>query len=475
MTTSPRDVDAYLTAIGQTVERIAPNIDIKKGPLSVLAYALAVEGSRTENLATYLQRLYQLSDPSQIMDDDLFELSLNFGKDPNVAKLSQGIVFFFRTTRPEPDTTYRAEIGTIVSTSDGRFNYSVIEANEMNGSIADVYYNSSLGRYEIPVLIEAEAAGTDYNLPPNTITTIQTFQDDFDGCVNRDYMRNGDDPPDAYQIRTVLWNAMQGLNSNITGQVNRIISDVAPTGVDEFSIVPSTDYVNFERLSQVTGKYGYDVYLITDNVLTHLYRGTASGGEVSLPLERKPVLSIQYVSVDGVQVPFSFSQDQAPEHRLSPLANDTVTLSTPLQPGQTWEIGYQYYNLVYEINSAIQGRLRLFDSDVLIRSARATDIYIAGEIRTFSTANEGDIINNIRTYTQGYLRNPDDPSVSYQSFVQVLDPYNYQRSVESSVDGLQQFRLTRFVRLDRATLPIERITLDGKTEYPTLSINFDIT
>ena len=475
MPTSPRDVDAYLVALGQTIERIAPNIDVNKGPLAVLSYAAAVEGSRTEVLASYLQRLYQLSDPSQIMDDDLFELALNFGKDPNVAKLAQGIVFFYRTTRPEPDQIYRAEIGTIVSTSDGRFNYSVIEANEMNGNIADAYFNSSTGRYELPVLVEAQAAGTDYNLPPNTITSIQTFQDYFDGCVNRDYMRNGDDPPDAYQVRSILWNAMQGLNSNITGQVNRVIASIAPTGVDEFSIVSSTDYINFERLSRVTGKYGYDIYLITSNVLTHIYRGTANGGEMSLPLERKPVLSIQYVAIDGVQVPFSFNQDQAPEHRLSPLANDTVSLSVPLQPGQTWEIAYQYYNLVYEIHTAMQGRIRLFDSDVLVRSARAVDIYIAGEVRTFSTVDEGDVISSLRAYTQGYLRNPDDPAISYQTFVQVLDPYDYQRAVEASIDGLQQFRLTRFVRLDHATLPIERITLNGKTEYPTLAINFDVT
>lgn len=475
MPTSPRDIDAYLTAMTQSLQRINPNVDVTKGPLSVLFYAMAIEGSRTENLAAYLQQIYQLSDPSQIREDDLFQLALNFGKDPNVAKLAQGTVYFFRSTRPEAGQTYVAQVGTVVSTSDGRYNYIVTEGNEMNGDIADVYFNTSASRYEIPVVVEATAAGIDYNLPPNTIKTIQTFQDDFDGCVNTDYMRNGDDPPDAFQVRDILWNSMMGLNSDIVGHTNAILSTVSPTGIDSFNIVSSADFFNFERLTSVSGKFGYDVYLITDNVMSRIERGTADGGETFLTFERKPVLSVQYVAVDGVSVPFSLDVDTAVAFRGSPKSNDRVTVATALQPGQTWEVSYQYYNTVYEAHEVLQGRMRLFDSDVLVRLANPVDIYVAGETRVFSTADSSSVINDIRTFTEGYLRSPDNPSTSTRTFVTVLDPYEYQRAVEASVDGVQQFRLTRFARLDVATLPIERISLNGRNEYPSLAVNFDVT
>lgn len=475
MPNSPRDLDAFLTDLIAAVRNIDPSLDIQKGPLAVLMYAFASEGSRMEAFAAYLGSLYQLSDPTLILDEDMFELALNFGKDPNVARTSQVTVWFHRNTRPVAGEIYTVSVGTIVSTDDGRFNFTVVDGNEMNGDIADVYFNSTTGRYEVSAICEAVAAGTDYDLPPSTINTIQTVQDDFDGVTNRDYAVQGEDPPDKYGVRDIIWNAMQGTNQDTAGQIENIVTDISPSGVDDYSLVSSTDFDFYQRLGNTSGKLGYDVYMITDVTRETFDRGVADGGETFLEFEKKPVLSVVYVAVDGTRVPFSLDRDTSPVWRGSPQANDRVELASALQPGQSWEVRYLYYDVVYDVNQAMQNRIKVFSSDTLARIADAIDVYVAGEAGVYSTSNREEVIEDIRSFTQGYLRNPDNPSIAYQQFVTYLDPADYQRAVESNVDGVQNFRLTRFARLDGAVLDIEALSFNGKTEYPVLNINFDVT
>jgi len=471
MAYSPRDIDALLTALNNSMRLLDPSLDVKKGPLAVLLYAVANAQAETESFSSYLQQLYQLSDPSLISDEDMFELALNFGKDPNVARLSRVTVYFYRNTRPEAGEFYDVIEGTQVSTDDSRFNFTVVEGNSMNGDLADSYYNADRGRYEIPAICEAVAVGTDYDLPPNTITTIQTVQEDFDGCVNLDYAKNGDDPPDKYQIRDIIWTALQGTNASTAAQLETIINDISPTGVDDYTLVPSTAFETYKRLGNTTSKLGYDIYLITDSVQETFERGTALGGETFLALDKAPVLSVVYVAVDGATVPFSFTADTSDAWSGTPRANDRVQLSTALQPGQTYEIRYLYYDVVYDVNDALQGRIKVFGSDTLVRLAGTVDIYIAGELSSFATTDSDAVADDIRTFTEGYLRNPANPSQAYQTFVTDLDPYDYQQSVEANVDGVRNFRLTRFARLDNAVQAIEYITLDGSTEYPVLSLD----
>lgn len=476
MPTTPRDVPSYLNDLINSVRRIDYRIDMEKGPIAALAYGFATQGNQTESFSSYLQSLYQLSDPTLIRDEDMYELLLNFGKDPGVARRSRVPVYFFRQTRPKAGELYYVRAGTVISTDDGRLNYQVIEERTMNGDIPDVYFNPVDRRYEISAMCEAIAIGTDYNLPPGNINTINTVQDDFDGCINKTYARRGNDPPDKFGQRNIIWNTLQGVNQNLAGNIGSVISDIAPNGVDAFEIVTSTDFIHFKRLSILQGKIGYDVYMITDSLSEYIDHDTAAGGETFISLDRKPVLSVRYVAVDGIEVPFSLDVDTSDALRGSPLANDRVQLATPLQPGQVWEVGYLYYDVIYETNEAIRSRnTRLFGSDVLGRQADAVEIYIAGSTTTFATAETSDVINDLRAFTEDYLRDPDNPGVSFQTFVPVLDPSDYQRAAESTVNGLQDLKIDRFVRLDQATMDIERISMNGLTEYPALSVNFDVT
>lgn len=475
MANTPRDVDAYWTDITASVERQDPSLDMQKGPLAVLAYGVATAGSQQESFSAYLQSLYQLSDPTLIADEDIYELALNFGKDPNIARVSRGTVYFYRTARPEAGVIYPATEGTIVSTDDGRFNFIVVEGNEMNGDLADSYFNSEEGWYEIPTICEAVAAGTDYDLPPTTVNTIQTVQDNFDGCTNKDYLREGDDPPDKFAVRNIIWNSTQGVNQDTAGQIETIITDISPTGVDDYMTVPSTDFAFYPRLGQTSGKLGYDIYLITDRTRDTVEHDTALGGETFLSFKRKPVLTVDYVAVDGVGVPFSLDVDTTDAWRGSPRANDRVQLATALQPGQVWEIRYLYYDVVYDVHQAMQNRLKIFSSDTLVRLADSREVYVAGEATVFATADRDSVIDGIRNFTISYLQNPQNPSIGYSTFVTGIDPLDYQRSVEGNVDGVQQFKLSRFIRLDGAVMDIEFLSFDGRTEYPVLAVNFDVT
>lgn len=94
---------------------------------------------------------------------------------------------------PEPVIIYPI----VVSTSDGlQFNTNTntiikyaetdivnIEGTELPG-IASDYLNSSTGKYEFPVRVEAEEAGSDYNIEANTVTILVTKYPLLTGIVN---------------------------------------------------------------------------------------------------------------------------------------------------------------------------------------------------------------------------------------------------------------------------------------------------
>jgi len=471
MSTKPRDVDSYLTALTDTINNIDPSLDISKGAAAVLMYAAAVVGSQTEVQAAYLQTLYRLDDVDGIDDEDIFSLGLNFGLDPNRGIPARGLVYFYTTVPPEEGTVKKVENGYIVSTSDSRYNFLVVESAEMSSDNASAYYNSTEKRYEVPVSVIAEAVGDDFNLPPGVINTIQTTQEDWDGVINKDYMRQGTDPLDKYQFRNLIWNAQQGLNQSTVGNMITTFLDINPVAFDDISVVSSSDLDVFKRIHKLEKKMGYDVYIISDSTKDAIQSGIANGGETYIQLEKQPVLSVVYVLVDGVQVPFSLEKETDEAWKESAKATDKITLSTPLQPAQTYEIRYLYYDLIQEGQEAIEAKESIFGADVLLRLAETVDIFIEATAYAISTINPEDVVAEIESFTAGYLRDPDNPSSSVQLFVDRLDPYHYQQAIEANIDGLSHFRLTKFVRTDRAWLDIEEIALDGVTQYPTLSIN----
>ena len=476
MTSStPRTVDAIIDSIGSNAADVNPAADLRKGPLGVLQWAIANELSRSENFSSYTQTIHQFENASLIERQDLISLGRNYGKNPDVGRASRTLVHLYRNSRPLQGKTYPAPAGTVVASKDGRFQFVTLNSLLMDGNYADIYFSPNDRWYEIPVMVEATAVGSDYDLPPYTITRLMTSLEDFDGCVNKtDVHRRGSDPIDALQFIRLLQNTMQGIGTDLAGNAVGILQDVDPTGYDDIAFVPSTDFSRFVRGKSLHGKLGYDFYVITDSVEETIQDGVAQGGEIIINLTYKPALAVSYVSVNGVPVAFSFEQDQNPQWKGSPISNDRVRLLTPLLPMQTYQISYVYYDFVYMGHQSFQGRAKPFQTNVVVRLANPVEIYISGEAVIQSSADRSQVISDLRNFTMRYLRNPDRPASNQRTFVTSLDPVDYVRVAQSSVSGLNNLKLSGFIRLDRAYLPIERIVLDGATEYPLLSANFDI-
>lgn len=473
-TSNPRDIEEIIRSMDETYREVDPAIDSRKGPVAVLNYGVASELARTEDTADYLRSVYQLANPELLEDDDIVQIGLNYGKDPNIGRASQVLVFLFKLSRPEAATTYTAEIGTLVSSQDGRFVYSLLDEASMEGDSADVYFNPELNRYEVGVLAEAIAVGVDYNLPPLTINTFSTPIDSFDGVENKDYATGGSDPIDKTQFRNVIWDALRGIGSDLAGAITNIISDLDPTGFDDISFVPSTDYEHFERLSVLHSKLGYDIYLISNAIRETIQSGFTQGGETFLELEKKPVLSVRLVTLNGTDIAFSLDSDTNPEYQGSPLADDRVTFTTPLPPAQAYEIRYIYYNFVFDANAILQDRERPFETDVLVRRANPVEVVIVATLKSSSTSEREDLINEIRAFTIQYFRDPGAPSAQLSQFYELLDPVDYSGSVETAINGVTDFRLDRFARIDKAFMDIDVIYFNGLTEYPVLSPQFEI-
>lgn len=472
---SPRSLDTIIDGIHTSSGQVNPAADIRKGPIAAAVWAVCTELARTEEFVGYLQDLYQFENPELIEPDDLFNIGANYGKDPNVGRSTRTTVYFYRLSRPEPGKVYEVPTGTSCSTLDGRFVYGSINFGQMDGNFADTYYSPDDLWYEIPITIEAANVGADYDLPPNTITRILDSLEGFDGCVNKnDVTRQGSDPVDAIQFILNLQNTLQGIGGDLAGKIIDVIQDVDPTGFDDIAFVRSSDYDRFKRNKQLQGRLGYDVYILTDLTDQFLQENTARGGELRIPLDRGPVLSVDYVTVNGSPVVFSFNPETNPALEMSPDGNYEVVLQDPLLPLQSYQVSYLYYSFCWEANESFGDRLSPFETDVLVRLPINREVYIAGEAIVASTGDRDQVLADLRTFTERYLRNPDALDLQRRTFVTVLDPTAYVQNAIAAVTDLSNIKLTSFVRLDDARLPIEFITFDGATEVPILSPNFDV-
>jgi hypothetical protein len=472
--TTPRSVEDILDSIEETTRSVDPQVDIRKGPIAVANYAHANELARTESQTGYLRTVYQLSRADELEDEDIAQLALNYGKDANVGRASEVLVHLFRRTRPEEGQVATAEAGTLVGSSDGRFVFTTLDEARMDGNFADVFFDAENRRYEIAVKAEAIAIGNDFDLPPGTINRLITPLEEFDGVVNKDFARRGQDPIDKFTLRNLIWGSLQGIDRDVVGNIFQVLSDIDPRGFDVLSFVASTDLVTFQRRGFVTGKVGYDVYLISENISEDIQNGVADGGETTILLDKRPVAAVNSVVVDGVAVPSSVDVDTNPAFAGSPRSNDRVSLLDPLEPASNFQIIYQYFTMVYEGNDVFVGREKVFGADVLVRRANPIDVFVSGTVSVSSTANRDDVIEDLRQFTEEFLNDPEVPSARTSTFVEVLDPVDYVETAERSVDGLLSFKLDGFVRPDRAFLDVEIITFDGKTEFPVLSPAFSV-
>jgi hypothetical protein len=474
-TNSARSLDSIVQGIKESSGEVNPAADIRKGPLAVAVWAISNELARTEEFVQYLLNLYQYENPELIEEDDLYNIAANYGKDPNAGRATQTVVHFYMLSRPEPGKVYPIPVGSSCSTEDGRFVYSSLNFGQIDGNYADSYYNSTDQWYEIPILVEARNVGSEYDLPPETITRVLDVLEDYDGCINKsDVTRQGSDPVDPIRLINNLQNTLQGVGTDLGGKIIDVIQDIDPTGFSDIAFVPSSDFERFKRNKILQGRLGYDVYVITEVTQQRFQEGTARGGETRIPLDRGPVLSVEYVNVNGSPVAFSFNPETSPALANSPEGTYEVVLSDPLLPLQSYQISYLYYSFCWEANNALSGREAPFQTETLVRIPENREVYIAGEAIVSSSGDREQVLSDLQTFTERYLANPESPELVGRTFVAVLDPGAYVRNAVSSVTNLSDIKLTGFVRLDDARLPIELITFDGATEVPLLSPNFDV-
>lgn len=474
MAQSPRTTEDIIVSLSSTHETIDATIDIQKGPISVLLYAFAAELARVEQFTSYLTTLYNMDRIEDFEEDDIENIGRNYGKDPFTGDAAEGIVTFYRFDTPESTIQYYVPSGTLVSTSDIRYVFSVIDDVVMNGSAAEVYYNPDTRRYEVNAKVAAISAGDDFNVPPGVIDQIASDVPDFDGVINMAATRNGADPFDVLQFRNIIWEAMQGLNPAIYGRVVSTILEADPVNTDNVSIVPSADFENFARLKMLNGTVAYDFYVITDNISEEIQSDFANGGEQSIILQKRPVNSVEYVLVNGQSVPFAFNPDTDPATRGSGLSNDRVALTTPLLPAQRYEIKYFSYAAISDSQNQLDSDQSPFGAELLIRLADPVPVYIGGTIGISTVSDKDTTIETMRLFTSAWLKSPGNIG-GRQEFIDSLDPAEYQSAMRENVIGLTRFSLTNFVRMDQALADIEQIVFNGLTEYPLLSPNFDIT
>lgn len=170
------------------------------------------------DLVNRLDLIQDLSNAALMTEDELDMIGLgNYGIARNPGARASGYVY----VSMNPDyVTEKVIIGPITVTNNKGLRYSnavstIIKYNEDDSTnipgtiipgLAADYFNATTGKYEFPIFVEAEEAGTLYNAEPNTITTLGTKYPLLDPVVsNKEDFSNGFDKEsnDKYAERII--------------------------------------------------------------------------------------------------------------------------------------------------------------------------------------------------------------------------------------------------------------------------------
>lgn len=139
--------------------------------------------------------------------------ALNFSKVRKGARSAVTSVNFFRTQAPTSDITINA--GTTVSTAltdvSNGIQFQTVQTITMRSALALSYFNTTTGKYEIAVEVQAVVPGIAGNVGANTITTVKDTVGGIEGVYNPFAASGGLDQESATQLQTRLADALASI------------------------------------------------------------------------------------------------------------------------------------------------------------------------------------------------------------------------------------------------------------------------
>lgn len=432
--------------------------DVERGPFYALAIKsvaapLADASSRVERLAL----ISTMQFPSVVTKDEAIATARAFGETLGGATYARGLAFAFTGRAPTGGETFTVNEGDIFLTGAATGPvFEAVETRSLTAANADAYFNPTFRRYELPVRVQALAAGVAGNIAPRTIRAVTAPDGPFDGATNSTRFYGG---AESNSIETMYRNVQakfSGLDMFSRGGLPSRLLKVDAERIQEIDMTYASEYPNlFYRLPD--GQC-IDIWVsssVRDESASETF--SAGAGQVAFPLSRAPVLYLTAVAVNGVPASATLVLDDSAGYGRSARESSIVNLSVPASAGDLVDITYGYDGLIADLQSDLQGFVNdpttggIYGVDALVRYKRDLPV-VAGITGTvLGTFDPTSVEQEVIDAATDYLVSGDTERGVRRAGV-------LRDILEDTVPGIASLRINLFCRASVGTL-VEAISV----------------
>lgn len=447
-----RSVEEIQASMQKSVETADPTIESRSGPVfNIMLQPVANEISRIETEQDRISALYSLQFQEVATTEETDALASNFGIQRAPGAKASVVVFFFRFTRPQDPALVRR--GSLVSNADGTLQYIVQADAVIDPSNADAFFNASRRTYEVAVNVEAVSPGETFNVPSFRINTLVTANTDFDGVENRSAAGGGSEQETQTAEVSRIRQRFAGLNTGSIDGISFVASNSFPEFVKDVAVIQPSNTL-FLRAPTTPA---LDIYIAGNNEETVRQSFVAIGGETILSLVSTPALvGTLVLTVNGnVDANAVIVPDEG-VNAGTVRAQDTVLLSSPMNPGDLAVFSYSNNRLVFDVQQEYEpstiGDSLLFGTDILVHTARVAKITTIMSIRVASSFDVPRTTDQVQSVVQDF--------VNQNIFGITLFPEQLREQILTTIQGVTSLDLQEFRRTDKSLRDIEIIELD---------------
>lgn len=459
-----RTADQRIASLAKRVQDSDKSVEYDKGPVfDLMIRPVGEELGSAEDKADYISNLYT-SAFSEVADErEVLALETNFAMEGQGSGKSSKTKaqYFFRFARPQVGESFMIAEGTLVANADSSMVYRTIETVFMEGQYADIYYNNKEGWYGIPVLTEATAIGSAYDLKQGRVNKILSVVDGWDGTINLADYAGGEEAESNSQKVARIKKRFEGMDTGTFGGVESRVLNYNPAVISSVRLVDPSNQTIFKR---PTIRPALDLYIIGQDMLVTTDTFTASDGQTSYVLKNQPVYSVSSVTKNGTAITtWQFDRDDSVLQQSS-RSQDAIVFDPPLVLGDSVSVTYQYNGIISSVQNDIFPATNnlLFRTDVLVREAREAKISIS--IR-FSFVGSVSLEDGEAALVDALYR-----LVEVGTFIDNLNPETLRSQLKSEVVGLGDLFFVKFAKTVGSLSDVEIVNF-ADNEYPKIDEN----
>lgn len=403
-----RSTEDIIESLKENISSQDSSLDVTKGPIyNFMCAPVAPVMSSEEQVAERLERLLSL-DMVNADDntDDINAFGNNFKVPRGGGSKEQHLQTFYLYSAPTSDI--EIPTGTMVGTENGTYIYKVLSGKTFKPANSTSYYNSTSGRYELNLMVEAIDYGDSYNLPKGRVNKLISTSVRVDGTISATtslVTGTAEETDSEYLSKTEK--RFTGLNSGTDSGIAYTLNDY--NGISDVYICKPGDDLFYRKVKRAA----LDVYINGSNTSCKVQTTTIEVETNKIKLEYSPAVRVESVLVNDKEVDYSFAQDTSNELGGSTSSEDYVVFNDTLEVGS-------YVSITYYINSDVVNcadtlsEKDLYESDLLTRQSKTAYLNLEIIIKT-NTSNKTDAeeqaltaLSGYPSYTMGEVLNPSD-------------------------------------------------------------------